>query len=41
MTSFAFILGVVPLVLATGAGAVGRRDIGVTAMAVRAMSFAV
>jgi HAE1 family hydrophobic/amphiphilic exporter-1 len=28
MTSFAFILGVVPLVLATGAGANARRSIG-------------
>jgi HAE1 family hydrophobic/amphiphilic exporter-1 len=30
MTSFAFILGVVPLVLATGAGANARRSIGIT-----------
>jgi len=30
MTSFAFILGVVPLVLATGAGASARKSIGVT-----------
>jgi multidrug efflux pump len=30
MTAFAFILGVVPLVVATGAGAASRRDIGVT-----------
>jgi HAE1 family hydrophobic/amphiphilic exporter-1 len=30
MTSFAFILGVAPLVLATGAGANARRSIGVT-----------
>jgi hydrophobic/amphiphilic exporter-1 (mainly G- bacteria), HAE1 family len=30
MTSFAFILGVVPLVLATGAGASGRKSIGTT-----------
>jgi HAE1 family hydrophobic/amphiphilic exporter-1 len=29
MTSFAFILGVVPLVLATGAGASARRSIGI------------
>ncbi len=29
MTSFAFILGVVPLVIATGAGAGARRSIGV------------
>src|SRR3979411_1355452 len=31
MTSFAFILGVVPLVLATGAGASARKSIGITA----------
>jgi hydrophobic/amphiphilic exporter-1 (mainly G- bacteria), HAE1 family len=30
MTSFAFILGVLPLVLATGAGAAARRSIGIT-----------
>jgi HAE1 family hydrophobic/amphiphilic exporter-1 len=30
MTSIAFILGVLPLVLATGAGAVGRHSVGVT-----------
>jgi HAE1 family hydrophobic/amphiphilic exporter-1 len=30
MTSFAFILGVVPLVLATGAGSGGRRSVGTT-----------
>jgi multidrug efflux pump subunit AcrB len=30
MTAFAFILGVVPLVVATGAGAASRRAIGVT-----------
>ena len=29
MTSFAFILGVLPLVLATGAGAGARRSIGI------------
>jgi HAE1 family hydrophobic/amphiphilic exporter-1 len=29
MTSFAFILGVVPLVIATGAGANARRSIGI------------
>ena len=29
MTSFAFILGVVPLVLATGAGANARKSIGI------------
>ena len=28
MTSFAFILGVVPLVIATGAGAAGRQSLG-------------
>jgi len=32
MTSFAFILGVMPLVLATGAGAVARRTIGFTVL---------
>ena len=30
MTSFAFILGVLPLVFATGAGASARRSIGIT-----------
>ena len=30
MTSFAFILGVVPLVIATGAGANARRSLGIT-----------
>ncbi len=30
MTSFAFILGVLPLVFATGAGALGRRSVGTT-----------
>jgi HAE1 family hydrophobic/amphiphilic exporter-1 len=30
MTSLAFILGVVPLVLATGAGASARKSIGIT-----------
>jgi HAE1 family hydrophobic/amphiphilic exporter-1 len=30
MTSFAFILGIVPLVFATGAGALGRRSVGTT-----------
>jgi len=30
MTSFAFILGVVPLAIATGAGALGRQSIGTT-----------
>jgi multidrug efflux pump subunit AcrB len=30
MTSFAFILGVVPLLIATGAGAASRRALGTT-----------
>ncbi|MGH9589038.1 MAG: efflux RND transporter permease subunit [Terracidiphilus sp.] len=30
MTSFAFILGLLPLVFATGAGAIGRRSVGTT-----------
>jgi HAE1 family hydrophobic/amphiphilic exporter-1 len=30
MTSFAFILGIMPLVFATGAGAIGRRSVGTT-----------
>ena len=30
MTSFAFILGVLPLVFANGAGALGRRSVGTT-----------
>jgi hydrophobic/amphiphilic exporter-1 (mainly G- bacteria), HAE1 family len=30
MTSFAFILGVMPLVFATGAGASARQSIGIT-----------
>ncbi len=30
MTSIAFILGVLPLVVATGAGAAARRSIGIT-----------
>ena len=30
MTSFAFILGVIPLAIATGAGATGRRSVGTT-----------
>ena len=30
MTAFAFILGVVPLVIATGAGAGGRQSLGTT-----------
>jgi multidrug efflux pump len=33
MTAFAFILGVLPLVVATGAGAASRRDIGITVFA--------
>ena len=32
MTSLAFILGMMPLVLATGAGANGRKSIGITAV---------
>jgi HAE1 family hydrophobic/amphiphilic exporter-1 len=32
MTSLAFVLGVLPLVLATGAGAVARRTIGFTVL---------
>ena len=30
MTSFAFIAGLIPLVVATGAGAIGNRTIGTT-----------
>jgi hydrophobic/amphiphilic exporter-1 (mainly G- bacteria), HAE1 family len=30
MTSFAFILGVLPLYFASGAGALGRRSVGTT-----------
>jgi HAE1 family hydrophobic/amphiphilic exporter-1 len=30
MTSFAFILGILPLVFATGAGSMGRRSVGTT-----------
>ena len=30
MTSFAFILGITPLVFATGAGALGRHSVGTT-----------
>jgi multidrug efflux pump len=33
MTAMAFILGIVPLVVATGAGAASRRDIGTTVLA--------
>ena len=32
MTAFTFILGVMPMVFATGAGAASRRSIGVTVM---------
>jgi HAE1 family hydrophobic/amphiphilic exporter-1 len=32
MTSFAFIAGLIPLVIATGAGAIGNRTIGASAM---------
>jgi hydrophobic/amphiphilic exporter-1 (mainly G- bacteria), HAE1 family len=32
MTSFAFILGVAPLVTATGAGAAARKSIGISVM---------
>ncbi|MEJ7658668.1 MAG: efflux RND transporter permease subunit [Hymenobacter sp.] len=32
MTSFAFIAGLIPLVLATGAGAIGNRTIGTSAL---------
>jgi HAE1 family hydrophobic/amphiphilic exporter-1 len=31
MTAFAFILGVLPLVTATGAGAIARRSLGISA----------
>jgi HAE1 family hydrophobic/amphiphilic exporter-1 len=30
MTSFAFILGILPLVFATGAGSLGRHSVGTT-----------
>jgi HAE1 family hydrophobic/amphiphilic exporter-1 len=30
MTSFAFILGVIPLAIASGAGSAGRRSVGTT-----------
>ena len=32
MTSFAFIAGLIPLALATGAGAIGNRTIGTAAL---------
>jgi hydrophobic/amphiphilic exporter-1 (mainly G- bacteria), HAE1 family len=32
MTSFAFIAGLIPLIIATGAGAIGNRTIGASAM---------
>jgi HAE1 family hydrophobic/amphiphilic exporter-1 len=32
MTSFAFIVGLIPLVVATGAGAIGNRTIGGSAL---------
>jgi HAE1 family hydrophobic/amphiphilic exporter-1 len=32
MTSFAFIAGLIPLVIATGAGAIGNRTIGASAL---------
>ena len=32
MTSFAFIAGLIPLVLATGAGAIGNKTIGTAAL---------
>ncbi|MFT6054562.1 MAG: HAE1 family hydrophobic/amphiphilic exporter-1 [Roseivirga sp.] len=32
MTSFAFIAGLIPLVMATGAGAIGNRTIGASAL---------
>ena len=38
MTAFSFILGVVPLVVATGAGANARRSIGVTVLVGLAVS---
>ena len=38
MTSFAFILGVLPLVFATGAGALGRRSVGTTIVGVMLLS---
>ena len=38
MTAFSFILGVVPLVIATGAGANSRRSIGITVLAGLAVS---
>jgi HAE1 family hydrophobic/amphiphilic exporter-1 len=38
MTAFSFILGVLPLVIATGAGANSRRSIGITVLAGLAVS---
>ncbi len=32
MTSFAFVAGLIPLIVATGAGAVGNRTIGASAL---------
>jgi HAE1 family hydrophobic/amphiphilic exporter-1 len=32
MTSFAFIAGLIPLIIATGAGAIGNRTIGASAL---------
>lgn len=32
MTSFAFIFGLIPLAIATGAGAIGNRSIGISAI---------
>jgi HAE1 family hydrophobic/amphiphilic exporter-1 len=38
MTSLAFLLGVVPLLVATGAGSVGRRSLGTTVFGGMALS---
>ncbi|MBD0255233.1 MAG: efflux RND transporter permease subunit, partial [Cytophagales bacterium] len=32
MTSFAFVAGLIPLIIATGAGAIGNRTIGASAL---------